>query len=188
MRKLLAVLAFAVMAAGTGAAVSMPAHAAPRAQLRPVSEHLSMLVSSDPTGVCSGGECWRDTGPVDNWPRDISGDPHQQFDVSYWGQAPGAAGGECSMYSGIGVYSFISPADGYKFVSAGYFSQDLYYVGDQVNDNQYSFWVWESNGVLANCGDAAATGHSYLLEAGTVYGQLFTEYAVTGNEWEQVHV
>lgn len=143
--------------------------------------------SGDPTGICSGGGCWRTTGPTDYWPRDIAGDTHQQFDVTYWGQAPGADNGACSQFSGIGVYTFVSPADGFKFIGAGFFSGGQYYVGDQISNNRFSNFVWQNNGVLVNCGDSV--GKNFLLnDNSNFYSQLFTAATPEAVTWSQVHV
>ncbi len=184
--------------------ITVPVAASAQTSKPPVSsglyltahESLARLAAShDPTGVCRSGtsQCWRDmpSGAVDLWPRDISGDPRQQFEVTYVGQANQIT--VCPAFGGlnIGVYEFIGYNDGFE--AAGYFSGGVYWVGDQdvggsgPND-AYGFWVWDSNGVLENCGDSSSGTAFSLQTAGQNYSQLWTSSNPTAPTWQQVHV
>lgn len=190
-KKLAGAAAAAVLAAGVSLAAGQAHAVAPTRTAVPVSSHMaSITASADPTGICGSGTggCWRDTGPAYFWPRDISGDAHQQFDVVYWGQSPGADNGACDQYSNTGVFTFQSPADGYKFLGAATYSNGKYYVGDQVANNVYSNWAWDSDGVLINCGDSPVGHGSWTLQHGNYYTQLWTQNTVLSPEWQQVHV
>lgn len=201
-------IAAILMTAGSACALTAPAHAAGTFTppgingAVPVSSQLSEMVNNsvDPaavtttayaaTGICSGNGCWRNaSNALDYWPRDISGDPNQQFLVTYWGQAnQGADGGACSQFGNVGVYTFVSPADGNKFEGAGTLSGGVYYAGGQSGNNRYSNWVWQSNGVLLNCGDSQNGANFALITSGAFYHQMYTANTGFGNNWSQVHV
>lgn len=144
------------------------------------------------TGVCHSGtqQCWRQNhGATDIWPRDIAGDRNQQYLVYYAGQAnQGALGGDCAGFGNVGAYTFQTLVTG-DYIGAAYFSGGVYYVGeDRTGQGAYDAWVWQSNGVLENCGDSVPGTAFALLTTGANYTQLYTANTGYGNAWTQVNV
>lgn len=140
----------------------------------------------DPTGICISGvnNCLRSNGtPVDLWARDISGDPHQQWGVSYLGPLHNGVcpttGSWAGPYENTGVYAF-----------SQYPQTDA--VGEYGNKVQFGgsspfCWIWTTRGVLINIAASNYWNSPQCMVAVLLYNQ---EKLANNNceAWVQVHV
>jgi hypothetical protein len=125
------------------------------------------------TGVCISGvnDCLRSAEngvAVDLWARDISGDPLQQWDVSYLGSLNelgsvcATSGSWAAPYENTGVYAFSQT------------EPDA--VGEQGNYVQFGgsspfCWIWTSSGELINIAASNYWNSPQCMVAVTLYNQ-----------------
>lgn len=145
-----------------------------------------------PTGVCASGinYCWSQKGgftgssPTYLWGRDINGNAAQEYGVVYEGQSP--VNGNCGQYSNVGVFAFIDNNGNGYLISGAYYSNGKYYVGE--GSGSTSWWVWQNNGVIQNCGENAQNYHYWAMSETTSYQPIVTVATGFGTGWMQVHV
>lgn len=181
---------FAVMAA-TGALIISGAAAWTAVPASAAGGHVGVCDSSE-----SNSWCWyvkSSNGGLAGDTRDITYSPNQDLTVIYDGTVT-STGCYTGAPGGTGVYSFYSSEDGGGYIGAGYTSDGgvQYYAGLQSGENQYSNWVWQSNGTLLNCGDNFANqscseaGHNYSIPDADFNGSLiYTECLSVGAAWDQ---
>jgi hypothetical protein len=175
---IMGLLATLILLVGASAIYNQPAHAA-----------------GGHTGICdsslNNSECWYETlgGAATMFTRNITYNLRESYIVYYDGTVQ-STGCDIGGIPDVGVYSFDSGANA-RWVGAGYTPNGgvQYYLGDQVNLDNYARWAWLPSGVLENCGDAAGSGCQYayaIPDANWAPGdQLYTECLRTAATWDQ---
>lgn len=159
------------------------------------------IMRSDPTGLCQTPgnlHCWRasfTSGAVDEWPRNIAGDPLQQFavqcepagcTVSSSGCLQGLPQNLQNALANTGVF-LINDGSNF-FIGAGYQGYLGEDTGNPGGNSYYDEWAWTTGGQLINCGQSQYWRALDFLCGVPDYNQMYVRGTCGGSTWDQVHV